>query len=515
MIFEPELEAEEYQPGLYYFTDDNHEFEYLVMLPHKIEKADLMDYYLFMCEQTDINFEFTRYPIGTILSICIKILPYVIAGIKEDKIYDIDDDDEYNEYFPFLISPFIDCRAPLYMYNETWFKESVDIFSEKLVVFLINTMIRWIHAILDLSNANPLEEIQSSENLSLTEFPDVLKRMFSEYPGLLDAPHMLDEFRLFEQNHMSKHPIFLKHLQLLKSIQLSDKQHKADNLYELLYSAQKCLEFCYDCVENSWKCDEVFLQELSSDIDVLTKNYERMYIRTLYDHAKNTKKLNKINFDASKKDKHLIESFWKMHYLFVEVNGDPSESEEYKSPIRKMDNIPKYINCYLIERIEDLFYISLQEIFSINKIIKECAYCKFVFVPQKRKDQRYCKNISLDRGNTCLERATLENQIYSERTDLAKNKHKNISRMLKEKTGSESESLEEEIEIRQKEYDDFMIKSKEYRQNIKRCASDLQEEMINDYVKWMDNYWEEVKTNSKMRKRENKAIIKNKKRSAK
>lgn len=61
--------------------------------------------------------------------------------------------------------------------------------------------------------------------------------------------------------------------------------------------------------------------------------------------------------------------------------------------IRNFDNesVEGYAEFFAVQTFPQLAFFSLSEIFKSGKVIKECAYCHRLFVPQKRNNEKYCR----------------------------------------------------------------------------------------------------------------------------
>lgn len=144
--------------------------------------------------------------------------------------------------------------------------------------------------------------------------------------------------------------------------------------------------------------------------------------------------------------------------------------------------VPVYV--YEIHDILDLIAVSLECIWKQKYVVKKCKFCGELFVTHNRA-RRYCPNQGDDDKN-CQEHNKLEQQLFKERTVESRKVNKNIRSMLIQKLG-ESHEL----------YKYFLKECQNYRDKIK--SGEIIEE---EYVTWMNKYWEDVKAKFRDKKAE-------------
>lgn len=169
---------------------------------------------------------------------------------------------------------------------------------------------------------------------------------------------------------------------------------------------------------------------------------------------------------------------------------NPNTPKKSKNLFKKKDFISEVsekfslilpIYVFEINDIVDLIAISLQCIFVNNDILRSCKYCSEMFITHN-KQRCYCPTYYNNKG--CGYNSKYEQQLYNEKTDERRTVYKNISSMIRVKFTTISP-----------EYNNFINKGKEYRTKIKN--NQCKEE---DYIKWMESYWKELKKKAKEEK---------------
>lgn len=170
----------------------------------------------------------------------------------------------------------------------------------------------------------------------------------------------------------------------------------------------------------------------------------------------------------------------------------PSPLIEIKSTPWEPLTTPMYV--FGIHDIIDFILASLQCIFEENYYIRKCPYCNTVFAV-KEKNTKYCPQQTPDSDvHSCYENMKDKRRREKEREkepSESNKRYKCIYNMLYERTNRDC--ARDELEIRRQELIDFTAQAEEIRKQ--RILSD------EEYIEWMDKYWEDTKTKAKMRKK--------------
>lgn len=149
---------------------------------------------------------------------------------------------------------------------------------------------------------------------------------------------------------------------------------------------------------------------------------------------------------------------------------------------------PFYV--FNIHDIVDFVLASLQCIFEQVHVLGKCKFCGGLFITHDHK-RLYCPEQIPDKKKaSCYANAKLERQLAAERASESKKIHKSKSAMLSSRIYN---TTLQEREIRAQEYNDFISKTA-----IIREEHTLSEE---EYIAWMNQYWEDVKSKAKIRRK--------------
>ncbi len=155
------------------------------------------------------------------------------------------------------------------------------------------------------------------------------------------------------------------------------------------------------------------------------------------------------------------------------------------------------ISIFQIHDIMDFILASLQCIFEQNYVIGKCNYydCGDLFVTHNRS-LRYCPVQNSDNKiKTCQERANPERQ----KERMKGSESQKIKNRIRNKLYMRIDTIrfEEERNVRRQEYEDFKTQTKKIWIEVKE-GKQTEEYFIN----WMKQYWENVRLNSKIRKKQ-------------
>ena len=144
------------------------------------------------------------------------------------------------------------------------------------------------------------------------------------------------------------------------------------------------------------------------------------------------------------------------------------------------------ICVYEMHDIIDLIISSLQCVFKQNYIVGKCQFCNSLFIAKDRRT-KYCPQ-KLKSVKNCQERYKLQTQLIRENSSESERVHKNIRTQLANKLGNED-----------KRYKDFLANSKKYRHKfLNGKISEI------EYIKWMKQYWDDVKAEEREKKKQSK-----------
>lgn len=142
------------------------------------------------------------------------------------------------------------------------------------------------------------------------------------------------------------------------------------------------------------------------------------------------------------------------------------------------------IRVFEIYNIIDLILSSLQCIFEKKHVINKCAYCNNLFVSNRKL--KYCPPMLIEDKDCCRVQSKREKEQHT----ISRKRYHSIHTMLYERIGRVTG---DERAIRDKEFQDFIQKARAIRE--KGTMSE------NDYIIWMNQYWENVKEEAKKRKK--------------
>lgn len=144
------------------------------------------------------------------------------------------------------------------------------------------------------------------------------------------------------------------------------------------------------------------------------------------------------------------------------------------------------IYAYEIYDIVDLIISSLQCVFEQNYIVEKCRFCGSLFVAKDRRT-KYCPK-PLKNLKSCQERNKLKTQLIRENSSESQRVRKSIRTQLSNKLGNCDER-----------YYKFLEKSRDYYDNM--LKGEISE---TEYIKWMKQYWDDVKAEERSKKKASK-----------
>ncbi len=97
---------------------------------------------------------------------------------------------------------------------------------------------------------------------------------------------------------------------------------------------------------------------------------------------------------------------------------------------KNSNQIPEY-QCYKITSIKDYLYVALHVIFSSSTMIKQCKFCRRIFVPQNYQSANYCRYGVFDgQERNCYEQNKYESVMYNEKNNRCLAEEKRIRNRL-------------------------------------------------------------------------------------
>lgn len=146
--------------------------------------------------------------------------------------------------------------------------------------------------------------------------------------------------------------------------------------------------------------------------------------------------------------------------------------------------LPIYV--YEIYDIVDFIASALQCVFEKNYILRKCRFCGSLFVAKDRRT-KYCPK-PLKNLKSCQERNKLKTQLIRENSSESQRVRKSIRTQLSNKLGNCDER-----------YYKFLEKSRDYYDNM--LKGEISE---TEYIKWMKQYWDDVKAEERSKKKASK-----------
>ena len=235
--------------------------------------------------------------------------------------------------------------------------------------------------------------------------------------------------------------------------------------------------------------------KLEGILDYIKELQENTYESTAENLAR---KLNRLGYIPLKRNLYYTE---KQNEKSENNNGSDNESFN-PSTVRKNKQFFKLdepqqvenlygelelpIYAYEIYDIADLIISSLQCVFEQNYIVEKCQFCNNLFIAKDRRTQ-YCPQ-KLKKLKSCQERNKLKTQLIRENSSESQRVRKSIRTQLSNKLGNYDER-----------YYKFLEKSRDYYDNI--LKGEISE---TEYIKWMKQYWDDVKAEEKAKKKQSK-----------
>lgn len=368
---------------LYYVVDRINNRENLVVIPDDVPSEEIEMYFSYMADKTGIKFKDTTYPIGTILSACMHLVPAMIGFIRANQsaAYELCFEVFEHEYDNFPFQNVDKC-----LFTEHFFKKQHFPLNKDILYFLTFCVVKQL--------------------------------LFSNNPPHRDMPKRLDIYSRMEN----------------------------------------CVNFIKICVLENKYCTMNTLYSVSSILGVQLNGFKSIQFSEIrkYNQSQLCDKLEKT-----------------------------SDQSEY------LCNVSYHINS-----IEELLFASLQEIFYDRYHIKVCQHCNNYFVAMNAK-QKYCENPSPENYNrTCKLQVKHEQKLSGDRSKASRRKYKTIYTMLSNRI-SGTYITQRELNRREKDLENFKQQAKKKRSLVAKEKITEQE-----YINWMDIYWEEVKDNTKARKQQ-------------
>lgn len=170
-----------------------------------------------------------------------------------------------------------------------------------------------------------------------------------------------------------------------------------------------------------------------------------------------------------------------MDIAFIDSSFVPSLKERntlFPRPYSPLHNIIKTkwgelktpLEVFDITDIIDLILASVYCIFQQGYFLKECPYCKSLFVIRDKR-RIYCPNLN-DGNKSCFDTSRLERQLEREKSGSAE-KEKSLRTMSANKYGNRSAKHRK-----------FLSDCQEWRDNIK-----IGNKTEDEYVKWLDDHF--------------------------
>ena len=179
------------------------------------------------------------------------------------------------------------------------------------------------------------------------------------------------------------------------------------------------------------------------------------------------------NYDETKKDYDL------QHKKYIETLKSVGLDE-----FLEQNNDVNILTYYKIDTIVDLIAIPLQAILTSNNTIALCQECNRYHVPVNKRNTKFCNNPDRtdSKNRTCKQvRANYRNtKVYSKDKTITHN-YILVKRRLQNRVESVGKNVSEDGKIlRKNQYDEFMEKSSEYVDKIKKHECTKEE-----YVIWL------------------------------
>ncbi len=316
-----------------------------------------------------------------------------------------------------------------------------------------------------LSRSIGLLTLWAETDFNLFKQEDLINKAFEKFPGKESS------FSRVAENDIYANAIFKSFLKGQGYIDSDKTFQKSVKLLRMLIRyinlCQKDVYYCYSeylkKLLNYYKYDLPqflsFTTEQLNSTDISSEDgIKNFFMKTIQ---------NKVTFDPPiiNKSKRL--------FAIPGIHNEPTQLGTLQLPL----------DVFEIFDIVDLIAISLNCIFDNHFVIGKCPYCGDLFVTHNRKI-KYCHS-SFKSKNGCYEYNKLEKQLLRENSKESNKKHKNIRTAMSNKLGTS--------DIR---YLNFLSKSQDFRNKIKTRDSTEEE-----YIFWMQQYWEDIKMKYKHNKK--------------
>lgn len=227
------------------------------------------------------------------------------------------------------------------------------------------------------------------------------------------------------------------------------------------------MEYISECQKNTNKSSTELLMMKLNEIEYILPKHTIYYANKQNEKSTDKKHSTKNIFNPRivRKSKRLF------------------QLDEPKSGVNLFGDLRLPIYVYEIYDIFDFIIFALQCVFEKNYILGKCQFCDSLFVANDKRT-KYCPNQSKN-GKSCQELNKLNRQLIRERNSECLRVNKNIRTMLANKIGTDNAR-----------YDYYKNKSKEYRN--KMFKEEVSEE---EYISWMNQYWEDIKADEKEKKK--------------
>ncbi len=300
-------------------------------------------------------------------------------------------------------------------------------------------------------------------------------------------------------------PWYTENLNLAKKDEIIALALNTSPDYESSYSSVLCEDSVAQIVfealikNQEYKLIKGRFDESNTKLEEILDYIKELQGNTYESTAENlARKLNRLGYISPKRNLYYTE---KQKEKSENKNGSDNKSFN-PSTVRKNKQLFKLdepqpvenlygelelpIYAYEIYDIVDLIISSLQCVFEQNCIVWKCRFCGSLFVA---KDGRikYCPK-PLKNLKSCQERNKLKTQLVRENSSESQRVRKNIRTQLSNKLGTCD-----------KRYYKFLEKSRNYYDNM--LKGEISE---TEYIKWMKQYWKDVKAEEREKKRLNK-----------
>lgn len=254
---------------------------------------------------------------------------------------------------------------------------------------------------------------------------------------------------------------------LIKNQEYKLTQGRYDNNNKEL---KEVLDYIGECLKDISKLNNEKLIQKFNELGYIPPNRNLYYTEKQNRKSTNEKGLSNkyFNPDTVRKSKRFF------------ILPEPQIAENLYGELK----LPIYV--YEIYDIVDFIASALQCVFGQNYIVGKCQFCNSLFIAKDRRT-KYCPQ-KLKTVKNCQEKHKLQTQHIRENSSESERVHKNIRTQLANKLGTDDER-----------YKDFLANSKKYRHKFLNGKIPEIE-----YIKWMKQYWEDVKAEEREKKKQSK-----------